>query len=175
MRRFLGLILVLLTSGLWAAEPLTPEQKTKVEAKLASLKSWGTQDEFITAVQAPAPAWAATMTQDQWAGLSVLSPEVKELAKNTLGTYLRTIKEASVSEIFVSRADGTKVAFLAKPTNWSHKGKPKHEVPMTGKTWIGEVETDESTGLKQVQVSFPVYDKKTVIGSVVVGIQLSKL
>lgn len=175
MHRILGAVIALLIVGPLAAEPLTDDQKSKVEAKLASLKSWGTQQELIDGIRSAAPGWAAGMTQDKWAELSVLSPEVKELAKTPPAVWLRGARDPAVSEVFVSRADGTKVAYLAKPTNWSHKGKPKHEVPMTGKTWVGTVETDESTGLKQVQVSFPVLDKGAVIGSVVVGLQLSKL
>jgi hypothetical protein len=80
-----------------------------------------------------------------------------------------------VSEAFLSGADGFKVAFLSKPTNWSHKGKPKHDVPMTGKTWQGPVEVDESTGTQQVQVAVPVKDGGKVIGSLVVGLSVDKL
>ena len=38
-----------------------------------------------------------------------------------------------ISEAFVSAADGTKVDFLSKTTWWIHKGKPKHDVPMTAR------------------------------------------
>ena len=109
------------------------------------------------------------------AGLSMLSPEVKAFSKNDLAAYLRTLKDDSVSEIFVSGADGTKVAFLSKTSNWSHKGKPKHDVPMSGKTWTGKPELDESTGVQQVQVGLPVLDGGKAVGSIVVGLNLSKL
>jgi len=67
------------------------------------------------------------------------------------------------------------VAFLAKTTNWCHKGKPKFDVPMTDKTWQGPVEVDESTGVQQVQLGVPVLDGGKPIGVLVVGISLSKL
>jgi len=170
------LFLVMMGMGGWVlAEPLSPEQKTAVEAKLASLKAWGSAPEVVEAVKSPAPTWASSMDQDKWKGLSILGAEVKELSKNGLATWVRAKKDPTVSEAFVSRADGTKVAFLGKPTSWSHKGKPKHDLPMAGKTWIGEVETDESTGVKQVQVAFPIVDGTKVIGSMVIGLQLSKL
>ena len=175
MRSLLFVVLGLVLGSLAVAEPLSPDQRSAVEAKLAVVKTWGSAPEVVEAVKAAPPAWAATMDQAQWTALSILSPEVKELSKNALAVWLRGKKEAAVSEAFVSRSDGTKVAFLGKPTSWSHKGKPKHDIPMTGKTWIGEIETDESTGLKQVQVSFPVLDGGKVIGSLVVGLQLSKL
>ena len=175
MRILLFVFLSFTFAGALMAESLTAEQKAAVDAKLTALKAWGSAPEVVAAVKLPPPSWAVAMKEDQWKALSILSAEVKELSKNALATWIRGKKEAAVSEAFVSRADGTKVAFLGKTTSWSHKGKPKHEVPMTGKLWIGEVETDESTGVKQVQVSFPVLDGSTVIGSVVVGLQLSKL
>jgi hypothetical protein len=67
------------------------------------------------------------------------------------------------------------VAFLSKTSSWSHKGKPKHDVPMMGKIWYGTVETDESTGQLQVQVGIPVLDGARPIGSIVVGFSVSRL
>jgi hypothetical protein len=75
----------------------------------------------------------------------------------------------------VSGADGSKVAFLTKPSSWSHAGKPKHDKPMTGKTWQGDVEVDASTGARQIQVSVPVLDGGKPIGSIVVGFSIAKL
>ena len=75
----------------------------------------------------------------------------------------------------MSDAAGLKVAFIAKTTNWSHKGKPKHDVPMTGKSWQGPVEVDESSGQRQIQVSVPVLDGGKPIGSLCVGLSLSQL
>ena len=40
-------------------------------------------------------------------------------------------------------------------------GKPKHDVPMTGKSWQGPVEIDESSGIQQLQISVPVLDDDT--------------
>ena len=175
MKALLFGLMALFLTGTLSADPLTPEQAQKVQAKLAVLKTWGSAPEVIAGVKLAPSAWMAEMTQDKWKGLSVLSPEIKELSKNPLAVWLKSQKDDTISEIFVSRADGTKAALLAKTTSWSHKGAPKHDVPMTGKTWVGEAVADESTGLKQVQVSFPVMDGGKVIGSVVVGLQVSKL
>jgi len=46
---------------------------------------------------------------------------------------------------------------------------------MTGKTWQGQPEVDESTGLQQVQVAVPILDGGKPIGSLVVGLSLTKL
>ncbi len=159
-------------------EELTPAQKAKVDAKTKQLTSWSTDKkivDFVRNFNVNPPAETRGMTQEKWEGLNMLSPEVKSVSKNDLASYLRTIKDASISEIFVSGADGTKAAFLSKTSSWSHKGKPKHDVPMSGKTWTGKPELDESTGVQQVQVGLPVLDNGKAIGSIVVGLNLSKL
>jgi hypothetical protein len=46
---------------------------------------------------------------------------------------------------------------------------------MTGKTWQGPVEVDESSGAQQVQVSMPILDGDKAIGSLVVSLSTSKL
>ncbi len=158
------------------AEPLDSEQKEKVTAKLEQLKLLGTDATVISEVKTltanpPLPG----MTNEQWKSVTIIGPEVKTLSKNTLATYLKSKKDETITELFVSDSAGNKIAFFSKTTSFCHKGKPKHDIPMTGKTWIGEVEIDESTGVQQVQVSFPVLDGKKVIGSIVAGLSLAKL
>ena len=105
----------------------------------------------------------------------MLDPFVRGFSKNDAATFLKSKKTDVIAEAFVSAADGRKVAFLAKTSGWSHKGKPKHDVPMTGKTWQGAVEVDESSGVQSVQVAVPVMDGGKPIGSVVVGLAIAKL
>ena len=81
----------------------------------------------------------------------------------------------TIAKVFVSGADGFKVGFDAKTEHWTHKGMPKHEVPMTGETWIGPVKVDDSTGLQLIQVGLPVLDGGKPIGSIVVGLRVDKL
>lgn len=160
------------------AAPLTAEQRTKVEGFLATLRPLGIDPVIVKAVReynAAPPPEAQGMTQAKWDGLSVLSPEVRAFAKNPLAEYLKTKRSEAIAELFVSGAKGTKVAFFAKTTNWSHAGKPKHDAPMSGKTWIGEPELDQSSGKVSVQVSFPVLDGGKPIGSMVVGLEIAKL
>jgi len=177
--RILKTILAVMVTALFVnAQDLTAEQKAKVDAKLKLFSVWGTDAKVVEAVKAfnaNPPAAAKEMTQDKWKTLTLISPEIKAFTKHELAVYLKTKKDESVSEMFISGANGTKVAFFAKTSSWSHLGKPKHDVPMTGKTWIGKVEVDESTGMQQVQVAFPVLDGGKAIGSIVVGLSLSKL
>jgi hypothetical protein len=158
------------------AEPLTPEQQEKVKKKLEQLKLLGSDETIIKEVKnLTATPPVSGMTNDKWKTLTLISPEVKALTKNTLATYLKTKKDESITEMFVSDSAGNKIAFLSKTSSFCHKGKAKHDSPMSGKTWIGDVEIDESTGMQQVQVSLPVFDGKKPIGSIVVGLSLSKL
>jgi hypothetical protein len=100
---------------------------------------------------------------------------VRGFTKNPVGQFLKSKKSEVVTEAFVSDAAGLKVGFIAKTSGWSHKGKPKHDVPMTGKHWQGPVEVDESSGQQQLQVSVPVVDGGKPIGSLVVGLSATKL
>jgi hypothetical protein len=169
---------LLLATASLAVGQLDPDVQAKVDAKMKVIQTWAADPAIVSAVKAvnttPLAAGAG-MTQDKWKGLSVLDPVVRGFSKNAPAEFLKTKKDESVSEAFVCAADGTKVAFLSKPSNWSHKGKAKHDAPMTGKTWQGSVEVDESTGLQQIQLAVPVLEGDKPIGSLVVGLSLAKL
>ena len=177
-------ISVLLTAGLVAvanavvAEELDASLQVKVDAKVKAIQTWAANPAIVSGVQArnaSTPPELADLTQEKWKALTVLDPLVRSFSKNPVAEYLKSQKDDSVSEGFISCADGSKVAFLSKPTNWSHKGKAKHDQPMSGKNWQGPVEVDESTGSKQIQVAVPVLADGKPIGSLVVGLNISKL
>jgi hypothetical protein len=184
MKRVCKINLMAIVAGLFigqafAQTPPSAEQKAAIEKKFEALKVWGTDETIVAEVKSyneNPPDETKNMSQDKWKSLTVLSPEVKFFTKNKLGTYIKSkMKDGSVSEMFISSANGNKVAFLAKTTNWCHKGKLKHDVPMKGKTWVGNVEVDESSGIQQVQVSMPVLDGGKPIGSIVIGLAVDKL
>jgi hypothetical protein len=160
------------------AAPPSAELNAKLEAKAKEIRWMSTDPKVVAAVRehnANHPAESKAMTQEKWKSLPVLDPFVRALSKNALAEYLKSKRDPDISELFVSGSDGTKVALFNKTTYWSHKGKGKHEVPMTGKTYIGPVELDESTGVEQVQIGIPVLDGSKPIGSVVVGFEVNKL
>lgn len=161
-----------------AATPLDPALQPSVTAKIKEVKAWAADPVIVAAVKeynAARPPQAAAMDQAKWASTSVIDPFVRGLTKTPAAQVLKTKRGGAVAEAFLSGADGGKVAFLGKPTSWSHKDKPKHERPMSGKTWQGDVEVDESSGLQQVQVAVPVLDSGKPIGSLVVGLSLGQL
>lgn len=176
--------LIILTATILAAtvagraQSLEPALQAKVDARLKEIATWAADPAVVAAVRAhnaTLPPDQAALNQDKWRALTVLDPLVRGFSKNAVGTLLKSHKDAVVTEAFVSDAAGLKVGFIAKTTNWSHKGKPKHEQPMTGKTWQGAVEVDESSGQQQVQVAVPVLDEGKPIGSLVVGLSLTNL
>jgi hypothetical protein len=181
MKRYACFFLIALAGFTLAAQsvaPLTDPQKAKIMSYLKEFSALGTDPVVVKAVKdynaSPYPQ-ASGMTQEKWDSLSALSPEIRAFAKNPLADYLKTKRKDVVAELFVSGANGTKVAFFGKTTNWNHTGKPKHDVPMSGKTWIGAPELDASSGKVSVQISFPVLDAGKPIGSIVVGLEISKL
>ena len=167
-------LLVAVGSG----QSLAPEVQAKVQAKAKQLSSWSTDPAIVEAVKAHnanPPAEYRDMTQEKWKSLSVLDPAVRALSKSPLGQHLKARQDPQITECFVSGVDGTKVAFLAKTTFWSHKDKDKHKVPMAGKVYFGPSQVDESTGLVEVQIGLPVLDGAKPIGSIVIGLGVSKL
>lgn len=172
------LMTLLCVSQLAGAAGLDAALQGKVDAKLKEIQSWATDATLVGAVKAYNSAKspeAAAMDQAKWSNTSVIDPFVRGLTKNPPAEFLKSKKGEVVSEAFISGADGGKVAFLGKTSSWSHKGKPKHDQPMSGKTWQGPVEIDESSGLQQVQVAVPVLDGGKPIGSLVVGLSVGKL
>jgi hypothetical protein len=162
----------------FAAHAMDAAVRAKVDEKLQQITAWAADPAVVAAVKAQNSARspdAAAMTQQKWASVSVLDPFVRGLFKNPAAQALKSKQTAEVSEAFLSSADGCKVAFLTKPTSWCHKGKPKHDVPMTGKVWQGPVEVDASTGTQQIQISVPVMDGGKAIGSLTVGFSVAKL
>jgi len=160
------------------AADLDPAVQAKIDGQVKLAQALAANPAVVNAVKAQnaaLPPEFAAMTQDKWKSASVLDPVIRKLSKNEIAEYIRANKDAAVSEAFVSDAAGVKAGFLGKTSAWCHKGKPKHDVPMSGKTWQGEVEVDASSGVQQVQIAVPVLDEGKPIGSLVVGLALSRL
>lgn len=169
---------LLCLSQVAAASGLDPALQASVTAQIKEVKAWAADPAIVSAVKeyntGKSPQ-AASMDQAKWTSTSVIDPFVRGLTKTPAAQVLKAKRSEAVSEAFLSGADGGKIAFLGKPTNWSHRGKPKHDLPMGGKTWQGDVEVDESSGLQQLQVAVPVLDNGKPIGSLVIGLSIGRL
>lgn len=154
----------------------TPELQQKIDATFKEIKQWASDPVIVNAVKAQNASLSAeyaAITQEKWSSLTVLDPLVRSFTKNDAGQFLKSKKTEAIGEGFISDANGNKVAFLSKTSAWNHKGKPKHDEPMAGKTWQGALEVDASTGLMMVQIAVPVLDGGKPIGVIVVGIKAS--
>ena len=156
-----------------------PELQAKLSAEIKQLQLFSADPQVINAVRTynatPPSAEAKAMTNEKWHSLTLFDPFVRAIGKNPLSEFLRGMRNDEIAKVFVSGADGGKVGFDAKTEHWTHKGMPKHEVPMSGKVWIGTVKLDDSTGLQMIQVGLPVLAEGKPIGSIVFGLRADKL
>lgn len=120
-----------------------PELKAKLDSKNKQLEPLSTDSRIVSAVKTynstPASPDAKGMTNEKWRSLTLFDPFVRLVGKSELSEYLKPKLYDIVIKIFVSGTDGGKVGFDAKTEHWTHKGMPKHEVPMSGAVWIGSV------------------------------------
>jgi hypothetical protein len=178
-RASLNLLFTLLLISAASPAQAPPELQAKLNAELKTLEHDSADPEVVSAVQAynstPPSAGAKAMTNDKWDGLTLFDPFVRALGKNSISQHLKGMCNDEIIKVFVNGKDGGKVGYNAKTEHWSHKGTPKHEVPMKGKTWIGTVKLDESTGMQLIQVALPVRSAGKPIGSIVFGLLADKL
>jgi len=140
-----GILLSLLTLSFgaqttWSVEGLDAATQSKVDTQIKAVQAWANDPIVVKAVKdysAKSPGDYAGMDQDKWKSLTIMDPLVRNLAKNEAATFLKGKKTDAVTEVFLSGADGTKVAFLAKTTSWSHKGVyPKARRPSGRASWL---------------------------------------
>jgi hypothetical protein len=172
----LGLMGMILPA--FGTDALDSALQAKIDAQFKVIQAWAGDPVIVSAVKAQnanLPPECAAMTQDKWKDLSKMDPFVRSFDKNAAGQFLKGKKTDVIIRAFLSDAVGLKVAFTAKTLSWSHKGDPKHDQPMMGKTWQGPLEQDKVSGLEQIQLAVPVLDGDKPIGSLVVGLSVSKL
>jgi hypothetical protein len=173
----IALLILTLATAVFAQAP--PELQAKLNVEIKQLVAFSADPKIVDAVKAynatpPSPE-AKAMTNENWHSLTIFDPFVRAIGKSPLSEFLKGMRNDVIIKVFVSGADGGKVGFDSKTEHWTHKGMPKHEVPMSGKTWIGSVKLDDSTGLQTIQVGLPVLSGGKPIGSIVFGLRADKL
>jgi hypothetical protein len=173
----MAMVLLIAATASFAQAP--PELQAKLSAVIEQLQLLSADPQVVSAVKTynstTPSAEAKAMTNEKWHSLTLFDPFVRAIGKDSLSEYLKTKRDDEIAKIFVSGADGGKVGFDAKTEHWTHKGMPKHEVPMSGKEWVGTVKLDDSTGLQMIQVGLPVLAEGKPIGSIVFGLRADKL
>jgi hypothetical protein len=172
-----ALLVLISATGGFAQAP--PELQAKLNIQMKQLMAISADPKVVDEVKAynstPLSPEAKAMTNDKWHSLTIFDPFIRAIGKNSLSEYLKGVRNDVIVKIFVSGADGGKAGFDSKTEHWTHKGMPKHEVPMSGKTWIGTVKADESVGLQTIQVGLPVLSAGKPIGSIVFALRSDKL
>lgn len=180
MRRIPVITLLFALGGLAGlhAQGLNPAAQARLDLIRDEAVKWAAAPVVVEAVVAqnrqPSPELAA-MTQEKWDALPDKASAMFVFTTHPVADFLRKQGAGRITEAFVSDASGRKVAFLAKTTSWSHLGKPKHDVPMTGKAWQGKLEVDRSAGTSQIQVGIPVLADGVPVGSLVIGVPVAVL
>jgi hypothetical protein len=162
----------------FAMSAISEELQKSIDKVLPDLKKLSSDPQIVTTVKnhnVTPPSEAIEMTNETWKTLTILSAVVKSFTTSEIGKYIKSIKSDYISEMFINTSNGNKVTFLSKTTSWNHSGNPKHDMPMKGKMWIGEREFDESSGEEQIQIGLPVLDGKTPVGSIIIGLSITKL
>lgn len=175
----MALFVIVCISATASSAQAPPELQAKLNVQIKQLVAFSADPKIVDAVKAynstpPSPE-AKAMTNEKWHSLTIFDPFVRAIGKNALSEFLKGMRNDVIIKIFVSGADGGKVGFDAKTEHWNHKGKPASDVPMSGKTWIGPVKLDDSTGLQLIQVGLPVLAGRKPIGSIVFGLRTDKL
>lgn len=177
-------LVALLAFGLWAgaailhAQGLNPSAQARLDKLRDEAVQWAADPIVVEAVlhqnRSLSPE-LEDMTQEKWEALPAKASLIQKFIAHPAAQLLRDKGATRITEAFLSDAQGRKIAFLGKTTSWSHLGKPKHDVPMSGKFWQGKLETDRSAGTQQIQISVPVLAEGTPVGSLVIGVPVSTL
>jgi len=160
------------------ADGLNPAAQARLDKIRDEAITWAAEPMLVDAVRAQnrsLPAELADLTQEKWEAMSDKTPLIQKFSAHPVAQLLRAKGAGRISEAFLSDAQGRKVAFLSKTSSWSHLGKPKHDLPMTGKTWQGKIEVDRSAGTQQIQIAVPVLSEDAPVGSLVIGVPVATL
>jgi len=175
-----GFVTVLPLAALAQSFEITPAVQAEIEKQKQVVAGWAADPAIVGAVKEHnAKGLLAGMDNPKWKSTRRSDETVKAFQANPAGRFLKAKLDASsgaFSEAFLNGDKGHKAAFAEKTTSYIHAGSAKHDVPFgTAKSWQGKPEFDESSQTYALQISVPVNDGGTVIGSLVVGVNLAHL
>jgi len=160
---------------------ITPSVQVELEKQTKALATWAADPVVVAAVKEQnAKGPIAGMDNGKWKAVRRSDPMVQGLAGNAAGQFLRKKIESSggtLDKVFLSGAQGEKVAFAEKTISYIHKGQEKFDVPMsTGKPWqMTKPWFDESLQAYAIQVAVPIIDGGKAIGVLVASVPVTYL
>jgi hypothetical protein len=116
----------------------------------------------------------------KWQTDAGITDYMKAMMDSELGKHLRTIQSSKpyYAEIFVMDNQGANVSMTDKTSDYWQGDEAKFKNSFNngqGAVFVDEVEFDDSTQTYLVQVSVPVKDGTSVIGTITFGIDIDKV
>lgn len=106
-----------------------------------------------------------------WKGLKGSDSFLREFQQPAFVEAVRRHLPAEITNAYLSSAAGGKVAFLQKPSLWSHGDKNAHRFPLTGQSYretILFVPFDPDSQVRAVELGVPVELNGRAAGSLIV-------
>lgn len=182
-----GALLISLVPLLWMtdARAQTPEQKTRLEKSVGSIKKLASDEAVVKAVRAhntqKMTAEQVQKLDKEWMASKGATEFMRPfLEKNPCSDALKKFRQElpAVAEAFVMDDQGALVCATNKTSDYWQGDEDKWKKSFNGgkgATFIDKPTFDESSQSYVVQVSVPVMDGTRVIGAITVGLMLEKL
>lgn len=153
--------------------------------KIAELKQLASRPDVISAVlqsnQQNTPVETILKIDREWSNYSINHPYKEKMYSTSTGKIIRQFvehEESSFSEILLTDNQGANVAAWPITTDYWQGDEAKWHRSFNngnGEDYIGNVEFDESSQSKAIQVSIPVVHESMTIGVLIGAIKLSDL
>lgn len=182
-KNIITIVVSLVALGILLAHAEEAPSKIKNLAS-TSLAAYGTDPEIVSAVK---KANEAHLTLDQikqadekWRQTPGIDDFMKSLLESGCSNYLRNIqgKNPYLSEIFVTDNQGANVALTDKTSDYWQGDEDKFVKAFDqgkGAVFISQIEFDDSSQAYLVQISVPVMDGNTCIGTITFGVDVDQV
>ena len=155
-----------------------------VDLANSTLAAYGSDPIIVAAVKAEndkGKTLDQIKAQDaKWQASAGIADYMKAIMESDCGKYLRKIQESApyYSEIFATDNQGANVAMTDKTSDYWQGDEAKFTKSFAGgagAVFVDEVKFDDSSQAYLVQVSVPVKDGGTAIGTITFGINVDKI
>lgn len=178
---FLAVLLALSTTvyALDSEARITPAIQAQIDVQKRVVAKLASNSTLVSAVReqnkkGPIPG----LTNKSWNKLDAGDPLVRSFQTSAAGKVLAAKiagSQGMYRELFLSAAQGEKVAFTGKTSDYLHAGNEKFDLPMTGAVWQGKPEFDKSSHSYVIQLAAPVRSNGKPIGVLVAGLSMKTL
>jgi hypothetical protein len=183
MNRIPAFVFVLAIAGLVRAVAAEPPPARIVELSQGDFAALGRDPVVVAAVKAQ-NAQGLTLEKikehdARWMAAAGVADFMKVLMDSEAGRHLIAWKAAHpyVSEVFVTDNLGANVAMTEKTSDYWQGDEKKFTECFKGggEIYLGPMTFDESTQTYSIQVSVPVLEGDTLIGTACIGVDVEKL